>query len=321
MERTVVHYLCAVCLKPLPLDSTDKITITGVTRDDSEQWLWGPYPVHAAPCRDRIAHPHAQELLDRPGHVMTSVERDADDPATRTLLAHWQELSSSRRADRTSIKYWSDQLSGPAQPPAEMPWPDMDGVARLSPGHLVCLGTRSRSREAQAGYDIAVHNAARGLCVAMFAPDLTARNAVPGLSVYRDTPLTSERIGARLNAMAVSGKHAQLVIVDRLQLMTAREDDDSRVRSLEQVDDVARDLKLIAKTDLLGYPPVLLLARLERPRCDGRPLHIDDLGAAAELVYHADVLALIDRTQPFEVDVFVEKDRSGPAPRHLTVSW
>jgi hypothetical protein len=55
----------------------------------------------------------------------------------------------------------------------------MDAVAHLAAGRLTCLDTRARSREAQAGYDIAVHNAALGMRVIMFAPDLTPETRCP----------------------------------------------------------------------------------------------------------------------------------------------
>lgn len=56
-----------------------------------------------------------------------------------------------------------------------------------------------------------------------------------------------------------------------------------------------------------GAIPVLLMARLERPRRAGHPLEADDLGIAAELVYTANSLILLDRTEPDQVQVFVEK--------------
>jgi len=74
-------------------------------------------------------------------------------------------------------------------------------------------------------------------------------------------------------------------------------------------------------TESLGQPPILLIARLERPRREGQPLDIEDLGIAADLEYHTGTLALLDRTQPTEVDVLIVKDRSGPAPLRLTVPW
>ncbi|MEV4333466.1 DnaB-like helicase C-terminal domain-containing protein [Streptomyces sp. NPDC049597] len=200
------------------------------------------------------------------------------------------------------------------------PWPEMDDVINLNVGHLSCLGARSRSREAQAGYDIAVHNAARGLRVAMFAPDLTARNPVPGLTIHRSQPLTAAGIETKLTDMVDSRVRADLVVIDRLQLMHT-DDGSRRVTRPEQVEPVSFELKHIAMSEYLGQPPVLLIARLERPRRQGHELHLDDLGIAAEMEYHADTVALLDRTEPAEVNVLVAKDRSGPTPRRLSVSW
>ncbi|WP_328753529.1 DnaB helicase C-terminal domain-containing protein [Streptomyces sp. NBC_00285] len=114
-----------------------------------------------------------------------------------------------------------------------------------------------------------------------------------------------------------------MVVIDRLQVMTAEEEDQRPLSRPEQVEAVSIALKQTAMNELLGQPPILLLARLERPRRDGQPLDIEDLGIAAELEYHADsdTLALLDRTRPSEVDILVAKDRSGPAPRRLTVTW
>ncbi|MFD9007022.1 DnaB-like helicase C-terminal domain-containing protein [Streptomyces sp. NPDC059582] len=291
-----------------------------MTQDSSDNWVWGPYPVHDSPCRNRLAHPTAQQLVDAPGHARTSTRRDPSDPGTTALLEHWRELQTARTLGRIQIWYWSDRLSGPEEPRAQTPWPDVDAVARLAPGELTCLGTRSCSREARAGYDIAVHNAARKLRVVMFAPDLTPRNPVPGLTVYREANLTLARIKERLRDELDHGTPAQLVVVDRLQLLALQDGDSARIRLPEQVDEAVRELKLLAKTEPLGTPAVLLMARLERPRRDGHPLHLDDLGGAAELEY-ADTLALLDRTQQHEVDVLIAKDRHGPAPRHLTVQW
>ncbi|MFF4360242.1 hypothetical protein [Streptomyces sp. NPDC001604] len=50
-------------------------------------------------------------------------------------------------------------------------------------------------------------------------------------------------------------------------------------------------------------------------------MDIEDLGIAADLGHHTDTLALLDRMQPFEADVVIPMDRSGPAPLRLTVPW
>ncbi|MGW1364942.1 DnaB-like helicase C-terminal domain-containing protein [Streptomyces chartreusis] len=316
-----MQYDCAVCLKPLDPDGAGTIAVVGATKDDPEIWVWGPYPVHDTPCKDRLAHPRLQHLLETDGHTRTSVRLDPDAPHTAAVLEHWQTLMSSPFVGRRAMQQWTDTLSGPEGIRAQTPWPGLDAVAHLVAGRVTCLGTRSRSREAQAGYDIAVHNAARGMRVSMFAPDLTPRNPLPGLTIYRDGKLTPERILDRLEDAADCGKHAELVVIDRLQLMTARDDDPRQLSSPEQVEEVSVALKQAAMAGRLGQPPILLMARLERPRRDGQPLAIENLGIAAEMEYHADTLALLDRTRRSEVDVFVVKDRSGPAPQRLTIDW
>ncbi|MFI9176107.1 DnaB-like helicase C-terminal domain-containing protein [Streptomyces lincolnensis] len=293
----------------------------GVTRDSPDDWVWGPYPVHDNRCQDRIAHPRLQQLLETDDHTRSCIQLEVSDPQTEAVLEHWQLLMASPFIDRLAVQHWTESLSGPERPEPQTPWPDMDTAAHLAAGRLTCLGTRSRSREAQAGYDVAVHNSARGLRVTMFAPDLPPRNPLPGLTIFRDKILTPRLVRERLEHAAHQGSPADLVVIDRLQLMTATEQDSGRLSSPEQVEAVSIELKHTAMTEALGQPPVLLIARLERPRRDGQPLDIDDLGIAADLEYHTDTLALLDRTQPAEVDVFIVKDRSGPAPRRLTVPW
>ncbi|MEU9567984.1 DnaB-like helicase C-terminal domain-containing protein [Streptomyces sp. NPDC048161] len=317
-------YDCPVCLEPLEPDANGTIAAVGFTKDRPENWVWGPYPVHDEPCQARIADPAFSNRVGTDGYEKTTIRLTAQAPETRQLLDHWAQIMDSSYVVRYSVKFWSDTISGTDEPDGKemTPWPEMDEALNLASAHFSCLGTRSRSREAQAGYDIAVHNAARGRRVAMFAPDLTPRNPVPNLTIDRARPLTTEHIEYVLRDMAERGERASLVVVDRLQMMSRHgEDGPFRVASPDDIDEASRELKSIAMTESLGTPSVLLIARLERPRREGRPLDLDDLGAAAELEYHADLLTLVDRTGPAVVDVLVAKDRSGPAPRRFTASW
>lgn len=148
-----MQYDCAVCLKPLNPDDAGTIPAVGVTEDGTDSWVWGPYPVHDSRCQDRLAHPRLQQLLETDGHTRSSIWLDLSDPHTEAVLAHCQSLMASPFIDRRAVQHWSDSLSGPEGLEAQTPWPDMDAVAHLAAGRLTCLGTRSRSREAQAGYD------------------------------------------------------------------------------------------------------------------------------------------------------------------------
>ncbi|GGU47362.1 hypothetical protein GCM10010289_79930 [Streptomyces violascens] len=114
---------------------------------------------------------------------------------------------------------------------------------------------------------------------------------------------------------------ANLVVIDRLQTMRHGEHGGQHVAEPDDAEGLSIGLKHLAMDTHLGQPPVLVMARLERPRREGQDLHLEDLGIAAEMEMHADTVTLIDRTGPDEVSVLVSKDRSGPAPRRLTVNW
>ncbi|GLW19933.1 hypothetical protein Stsp01_66760 [Streptomyces sp. NBRC 13847] len=272
-----------------------------------------------------------QEQLDRAGgrSYLTRLANSAD--RTKSWAKHaerLQALATLRRTaeaavlpfvGRTHLHHTIEVLEGPRAKAISTPWPEMDEVLNLKPGRVSCMGTRSRSREAQAGYDIALHNAACGLRTILFAPDLTPRNPVPGLTVDRSRLATVEHMQDVLAGKANRGEPAALVVVDRLQMMYT--DRKERVCTIEDAEQVSKELKWLSMTRLLGNLPILLLARLERPRGQGHPLEVDDLGIAAGLGCHADTLVLADRTDPAEVNVLVAKDRSGPTPRRLTIRW
>ncbi|MFZ3573819.1 DnaB-like helicase C-terminal domain-containing protein [Streptomyces sp. BH097] len=206
----------------------------------------------------------------------------------------------------------------PEDKPLPTPWPQMDRTLALEPDRFVTLGCRSRSREAEAGYDIAVHNAAQGTPVLLFGPRLTPRNSVPNLLIDRAQELTPSRVDRLVEGLVRRPAPLRLVVIDRLQLMFT--DDGEPVRTAAQADEVGRDLHTVARRYEI---PVLLMARLERPRRAGHLLETDDLGIAAELVYTANSVILLDRTEPHQVQVLVEKDTSGwaAAPRREVVDW
>lgn len=213
-----------------------------------------------------------------------------------------------------------DETTAPwaSTPPLPTPWPQLDNTLALRPHRLVAVGGRSRSREAEAGHDIAVHNAAQGTPVLLLAPRLTPRNDVPNLLVDRTPDLTADVVEERVWGLARRPKPIGLVVIDRLQLM--RTADGGPVRTAEDVDAIGARLK---KTARRHEVPILLMARLERPRRAGVPLETDDLGLAAGLVYTANTVVLLDRTEPDQVHALVAKDTSGfgRSPREETIDW
>ncbi|MEV4333465.1 hypothetical protein AB0K02_23475 [Streptomyces sp. NPDC049597] len=99
-----MSYDCPVCLEPLAPDSEGTIAVVGVTKDQPDNWVWGPYPVHDAPCSKRLAHPELLHLLDLDGHVRTQIRLPAHAPTTRDFLAHSDELTRSPFVRRYSLQ-------------------------------------------------------------------------------------------------------------------------------------------------------------------------------------------------------------------------
>ncbi|MGW7521805.1 hypothetical protein ACWGJ2_40195, partial [Streptomyces sp. NPDC054796] len=92
-------------------------------------------------------------------------------------------------------------------------------------------------------------------------------------------------------------------------------------REPDQAAELGRQLKILAGEPGMNRPAVIAMAHLSP--CAGRdhPLALRDLGLAAELVYDADTLLLLNGTQPHYLDVLVAKDRHGPAPMKTGITW
>lgn len=102
-----------------------------------------------------------------------------------------------------------------------------------------------------------------------------------------------------------------LIVVDYLQLVTA--EDRKGANRQEQVAQVSRDLKKLAKTLQV---PVLALSQLNREvegRADPKP-RLSDLRESGAIEQDADVVLLIHRTddRPGTAELIVAKNRSGP---------
>jgi len=107
-----------------------------------------------------------------------------------------------------------------------------------------------------------------------------------------------------------------LVIVDYLQLMRAEDSSDNRV---EQIGQMSRGLKILARE--LGIPVVAVsqLSRAVESRPDKRPL-LSDLRESGQIEQDADLVIFIyrdeyynkDSDRPGEADVIISKHRNGP---------
>ncbi|MEU7179901.1 MULTISPECIES: DnaB helicase C-terminal domain-containing protein [Streptomyces] len=194
------------------------------------------------------------------------------------------------------------------------PWPEFDEHLHLRPGHLIGIGALPDGREANFGHDLAVHTAAQGVRTILWAPLLPPRNPLPNLHVQRRDPCPA-RIESVLESFAPTRQPVELVVIDHFGLITADLDGEP-VYQPEQAADLGRRLKMLAAT-----AAIVVMAPLTPRVDDCDPLHLRNLGLAAELEYDADTLLLLNATAPHSVDVLIAKDRHSYAPRKVNCTW
>src|SRR5215218_3857233 len=131
-----------------------------------------------------------------------------------------------------------------------------------------------------------------------------------------DRELTGAPSGFRALDDVIGGfQPGNLVIVDYIQLMRP---EDTRVNRVEQVGQVSRGLKILARE--LGVPVIGVsqLSRAPEQRPDKRPM-LSDLRESGSIEQDADVVTFIyraskydDDADPSEADLIVAKHRNGP---------
>ena len=240
-----------------------------------------------------------------------------------------------------------DQVERGQQAGLSTPWPDLDRkIHGLSDGRLYVVGGRPGGGKSLAGQNLAWHWAHRhGLPVyfaslEMTADDITTRTLAQVAQVALDALLTGkmeerdwDRVGRTTAAMTSAPVHIctdtgqtvdtirngarqlqrriglGLVVVDYLQLVRPR---DMRMTRREQVDEIARGLKLMAGE--LGVPVVAMTQLNREGARETRPPALSDLRESGEIEQAADVVILLHRPEPDQPEVgqmYVAKARNG----------
>ena len=228
------------------------------------------------------------------------------------------------------------------------PWPELDAkIHGLSPSRLYVIAGRPGGGKSLAGQNIAWHWSRRHSQPVYFATlemeaeevgerqvaqvaqisldTLQSGRLDPGeagmaheaLRAMRDAPIhmcvdsaqTLDTI--RNGARRLKRRHGLgLVVVDYLQLVRPR---DPRMPRREQVDEIARGLKLMAKELQV---PVVAMTQLNREatKDKGRPPVLSDLRESGEIEQAADVVILLHRPDPDDPthgQMLVAKARNG----------
>jgi len=120
---------------------------------------------------------------------------------------------------------------------------------------------------------------------------------------------------AKARRLAASEGGLGLVIVDYIQLMRA---DDPRANRVEQVGQISRGLKILARELNVPVIGVSQLSRAPEQRPDKRPI-LSDLRESGQIEQDSDVVIFIYRASkydedadPSEADLLVAKHRNGP---------
>jgi replicative DNA helicase len=135
-------------------------------------------------------------------------------------------------------------------------------------------------------------------------------------AIYIDDASTSNIMDVRSKARRLQAEHGlDLIIVDYLQLMTARRTENR----VQEISEISRGLKGLARE--LNVPVVALsqLSRAVESRSDHRPM-LSDLRESGSIEQDADIVVFIYREDKYEDDsekkgiaeIMVAKHRNGP---------
>ena len=255
-----------------------------------------------------------------------------------------------------TVDAWDARRSGRERRGVTTGWPEIDGLlVRLRPGQLILLAGRPGIGKTSMALQIAAHAAGtegrpvalvslemdrcelteRVLCVEggvpASLPESAVRTMLAAAGRVSEWPVavadgSTATVGQiRAFVAVVRARHGSvgLIVVDYLQLVRAR---NRRGTLYEQVCEVSRDLKLLAR-DMDA--PVLALSQLSRKvedRDSGRP-KLSDLRDSGSLEQDSDVVLLLShhakqvrgREREAEPLILCEiaKHRSGPTGRAL----
>lgn len=268
-----------------------------------------------------------------------------------SVRVYLDALATDESADVPNSRAVYEAIDALDEPPGDpTPWPSLtDVIAGWKPGVLYVCGARPGVGKSIIGVGVALDMARRGKTGALFSLEMSrtelyhrmlcsvgnvlmdhvqhrkvtvddrlklaqAAEHIAGLPLMVDdrSALTVAQIRARVKA-AQRERPVGVVVVDYLQLVKPA---DGRADRRVQVDQISRDLKVMAK-DLAV--PVLALTQLNRGpemRMDKTP-HMSDLRESGGQEQDADVVLLLHRdwsTPETQADlkVIAGKNRHGP---------
>ena len=307
--------------------------------------------------RLRIAVSVITESLNEREDVAQAVEdaRQAIDEAAGGLIVADGSVSAAEAMDETIDWMATEQRGSPT------PWPDVNEKTNgLLAGQMITVAARPGHGKSLVAKDVALEAARSGKAVHIATLEMTrqeymarilvgiarvemtkmaqrrlddrewaliskAAEEVRGLPIEFDDRTRQTMATIRASARTTARKHGPLglIVIDYCQLVTAT---DRRQPREQQVADISRQTKLLAKEFAC---PVMLLAQLNRGnvgRPDKTPM-VSDLRESGALEQDSDQVWLLHRPDQYgderlgEVDLIVGKNRNGPAPSTVALSF
>ena len=307
---------------------------------------------HAAIVRDAATARRARSVLGQAIHDVDQ-GRDVLD-VLNGVRVHLDALATDQDADVPNEKAVYAAIDALDDPPGDpTPWPSLtEALAGWKPGVLYICGARPAVGKSIIGANATLDMARRHKASVLFSLEMSrhelyhrmlsstgrvqmdrmqhrrldrkdreslarAAEHIAGLQLVVDDRSSLSVAQMRAKVKATQRKQpVGLVVVDYLQLVRPA---DSRADRRVQVDQVSRDLKVLAK-DL--QVPVLALTQLNRgpeQRMDKTP-HMSDLRESGGQEQDADVVMLLHRDwatpeSASDLHVIVGKNRHGPQAR------
>lgn len=307
--------------------------------------------------RLRIAVSQISRSLDDREDVSQAVEdaRQAIDQAAGGLVSAEGAVSAAEMMD-AAIDWLEVKQVG-----AKTPWPDVTTATNgLVAGQMVVVAARPGHGKSLVAKDVALATARSGKAVHIATLEMSryeymtrilvgiagvdlgramrrelqdgewhaiakADAEVRGLPLYIDDRETQTMASIRAAARTTMRRMGELglIAIDYAQLITPG---DRRMPREQQVAEISRQTKLLAKE---FQCPVMLLAQLNRgntARTDKTPM-VSDLRESGSLEQDADQVWLLHRPDQYgdermgEVDLIVGKNRNGPAPTTVALSF
>lgn len=316
-----------------------------------------PLPANAVTYAAEVRQDAAERRLQDAAAAMSAHAGSGGDP-DQTAARMRRALDDAQR-DAVQAADWSmtdellafiDDLDATHESGPDLPWPDLNDLLNtLDPGVMAVVGARPGVGKSLFGTNTADHVArVRGVPTLFASLEMPKREVLARLVASRARVNLSEILNRRVSDQdhvkimkayeeirvsplviddtpsqtvswinaAAARCGAKLIVVDYVQLVAA---DDKRLNRVEQISQITRDLKLVARE---RGACVLAMGQLNRNALNRTRPTLADFREGGSIENDTDVGIILHLPDPEKpaMEVYIDKNRNGPkGKRHLQV--